>query len=102
MKTLCAEHPWIESAERVHLNESLVGDVTNHESDFVHVCGNSNRVLGIAVYCSDDITHRVGADAIDALGKLATDDVSYVVFVARGASSLCQLTQEVVRKSVIV
>ena len=54
---------------------------------------DGDRVVGVALDRGDDVAHRVGADAVGAVGELATDGLADLVLVPRDASSLGQLAQ---------
>jgi len=72
--------------------------VSDHEADFIHVGRDGDRVIRVTLERGDDVSHRVGANAVGAIGELAADDLADFVFVSRDASGLSQLTEQIVIK----
>jgi len=59
---------------------------------------DGDRVIRVTLERGDDVSHRVGANAVGAIGELAADDLADFVFVSRDASGLSQLTEQIVIK----
>ena len=95
---LLEEGARVEAAERLEAQETIIGDVLDHEADLVHVRGEHHLAAWLraaAALDADDVAEGIDRDLVDRCLQFGDDDRADTVFVAGDTGGFAEPLQQV-------